>query len=318
MTARTLQPSASSIIARSLLDHLPWLVAAVILLAALLFVPAFRVPGYWPGLLAEHFVPAVLALGLTPIMLTGGIDLSVGSVTALGGIVAGVLMRDAQWPLAAALPAGAAAGLVAGLVSGALVTLGVIPLVATLATRELFRGVATAISGGDEVKGLPLALEHIWTMSLGPVPLPVIVFVILAFVAYAVVHHTWMGRMVFAVGDNEPAARFAGVPVRRLKLGLFATSGLLAGLCGAADVLHTRAASVDLNRNLELTAIACVVLGGVRVTGGRGHVAGTLLGIATVTVLVEALTGVGPTVRDMALGVLVIGVAVAGEAARRP
>jgi ribose/xylose/arabinose/galactoside ABC-type transport system permease subunit len=315
MSTRTAQPAAG--FGQSLLDHLPWLVAAAILLAALVFVPAFRVPSYWPGLLAEHFVPAVLALGLTPIMLTGGIDLSVGSVTALGGVVAGVLMRDAQWPIAAALTAAAAAGLLAGLFSGALVTLGVLPLVATLATRELFRGVATAISGGNEVKELPLELERIWTHSFGPVPLPLVVFAGLAFLTYAVVHHTWVGRMVFATGDNETAARFAGVPVRRLKLGLFAASGLLAGVCGAADVLHTRAASVDLNRNLELTAIACVVLGGVRVTGGRGHVAGTLLGIATVTVLVEALTGVGPTVRDMALGALVIGVAVAGEAARR-
>src|SRR5262249_35103796 len=139
----------------------------------------------------------------------------------------------------------------------------------------------------------------------------------LAFLTYAIVHHTWIGRMVFAIGDNPTAARFAGAPVQRLKLGLFAASGMLAGLCGAADVLHHRAASVDLSRNLELTAIACVGRGGVRAPGGRGHVAGALLGIVTVTVLVEGLTGVGPTVRDMALGALVIGVAVAGQAARR-
>jgi ribose/xylose/arabinose/galactoside ABC-type transport system permease subunit len=301
----------------ALLDHLPWLVAVLILLATLLFVPAFRVLSYWQTLPGDYFVPAVLALALTPIMLTGGIDLSVGSVTALSAVVAGVLIRDAHWPIAAALAAAAAAGLLAGFVSGSLVTLGVVPLVATLATRELFRGLASAISRGDEVKELPSELQRIWKMTFVEVPLPLLVFAVLAFLTYAVVHHTWIGRMVFAIGDNETAARFAGVPVRRLKLGLFAASGLLAGLCGAADILHTRAASVDLSRNLELTAIACVVLGGVRVTGGRGHVAGTLLGIATVTVLVAGLIGVGPTVRDMALGSLVIGVAVAGEAARR-
>jgi ribose/xylose/arabinose/galactoside ABC-type transport system permease subunit len=300
-----------------LLGHLPWLLAAVILAVTVALVPALHRPAYWLSLAEDFFAPAVLALALTPVLLTGGIDLSVGSVAVFAGVVAGVLLRDGGWPVAAALAAAVAAGLVAGLANGALVTLGVMPLVATLATRELFRGLAFTASAGTGVSGLPASLGGLWRGAPLGVPIPVLVFGVLAFVTYAVVHHTWVGRAVFAVGDNEEAARFAGVPVRRLKLGLYAASGLLAGLCGAAGVLRFRAAKADAHKTLELTAIACVVLGGVRVTGGSGHVGGTLLGTVTVAVLLTGLQGVWPEGREMALGALVIGIAVTNEAARR-
>jgi ribose/xylose/arabinose/galactoside ABC-type transport system permease subunit len=317
MTTALSGRSAPRVALGLLLNHLPWLVAMAILAIGVASVPALRRPAYWGSLLEDYFVPAVLALALTPILLTGGIDLSVGSITVFSSVVAGVLIRDAHWPLTAALVAALAAGLLAGLASGTLVALGVVPLVATLATRELFRGLATSVSGGDRISGLPISLEDAWQTGAVGRPLPLPVFAALAFVTYAVVHHTWVGRMIFAIGDNEEAARFAGVPVRRLKLGLYAAAGLAAGLCGAADVMHHRAAAVDVHKTLELTAIACVVLGGVRVTGGHGHVAGTLLGIVTVVVLLVALTGAWPEGRDMALGALLVIVAVGNEAARR-
>jgi rhamnose transport system permease protein len=300
-----------------LLQHLPWLVSIVILAVTVASVPAFRRPTYWRSLPEDYFDAAVLALALTPIILTGGIDLSVGSVTVLTGIVAGLLLRDAHWPLAAALAAAVGAGLVAGLINGTLVAMGVVPLVATLATRELFRGLATTLSGGDRVSHLPAELNDLWIARLLGQPLPLILFVMLALLTYAVVHQTWVGRMTYAIGDNEEAARYAGIPVKRLKLGLYAASGLVAGLCGAADVAHYQSASADVHKSLELTAIACVVLGGVRVTGGSGHVGGTLLGIITVVVLLAGLAGAWPQGRDMALGALLIAVAVGNEASRR-
>jgi ribose/xylose/arabinose/galactoside ABC-type transport system permease subunit len=312
-TARPLLRRAAAF----LLDHLPWLLAAVLLAVTVLSVPAFRKAAYWRNLPEDYFAEAVLALALTPVVLTGGIDLSVGSVTVFAGVVAGILMRDGHWPVAAALAGAVAAGMLAGLANGTLVAVGVVPLVATLATRELFRGLASTLSGGERVSDLPRRLEEIWSTPVLGQPLPLVVFAGLAVAAYAVVHHTWVGRMVFAVGDNEEAARFAGVPVRRLKVGLYAVSGLLAGICGAADVLHNQAASAEGQKSLELTAIACVVLGGVRVTGGSGHVGGTLLGILTVVVLLAALAGVGPQAREVALGALVVAVAAGNEAARR-
>jgi rhamnose transport system permease protein len=228
-----------------------------------------------------------------------------------------VLLQEAHLPAAAALVAAVGAGLAAGLVNGTLVAVGVVPLVATLATRELFRGLASTVSGGNRVSRLPAELNELWNATLLGQPLPLVLFAIFAVITYAVVHHTWVGRMIFAVGDNPEAARFAGVPVKRLKLCLYAASGLLAGICGAADVAHHRAAAADGHKALDLTAIACVVLGGVRVTGGHGHVGGTLLGTVTVVALLEVLADAWPQGRDMALGTLLIAVAVGNEAARR-
>jgi ribose/xylose/arabinose/galactoside ABC-type transport system permease subunit len=299
------------------LRHVPLLVALAILVGGLIAVPAFRGADFWLNLPERYFAPAALALALTPIVLTGGIDLSVGSVTVFVSVVIGVLLRDGGWSVPAALTAGAAVGLVAGLFNGGLVALGVVPLVATLATRELFRGLAYSLGGDRPVTGLPETLEDLWEAAPLCVPLPLAVVGILFLLTWAIVHHTWMGRMVFALGDNETAARFAGVPTRRLKLGLYAAAGLVAGLCGAALVLRFGTARASAEKSLELTAITCVVLGGVRVTGGAGHVAGTLLGVATVATLLTALSQADANYRDVILGVLLIGVAVVNEAGRR-
>jgi ribose transport system permease protein len=299
------------------LRNTPAVLAGLILAVTVTVVPAFHRGTFWLNLGESYFAPAVLALALTPVILTGGIDLSVGSVAVFASVVAGALFRDAGWPLGWALAAGALAGVLAGLLNGGLVVLGVLPLVATLATRELFRGLALTISGERPVTGIPFAARAFWRQHVLGVPTPLLVLLAVFVVTYLVVHRTWVGRMLYAVGDNEPAARFAGVPVRRLKLGLYAACGLAAGLCGAALVLRFGAAKADAEKSLELTAIACVVLGGVRITGGRGHVFGTLLGVVTVATLLSGLNEVPPTARDIGLGALLLGVAVANEAAQR-
>jgi ribose/xylose/arabinose/galactoside ABC-type transport system permease subunit len=311
-------PSARSFSALLfILEHLPWLVALLILGVMAAVSPAFRSSVYWANLAQQYFAPAVLALALTPIVLTGGIDLSVGSVAVFSSVIAGVLLRDAGCPLPVALAAGAAAGLFAGLVNGSLAVLGVVPLVATLATRELFRGLALSIGGDTTASGLSDSVGNIWRTRILGLPPPVLIGAVVFVVTYLVVHHTWIGRMLYAVGDNETAARFAGLPVQRLKLAIYAACGLAAGICGCAIVLRFGSASATAEKSLELTAIACVVLGGVRVTGGVGHVGGTLLGVVTVAVLLAGLSTVPPTGRDTVLGALVILVAVCNEAARR-
>jgi ribose/xylose/arabinose/galactoside ABC-type transport system permease subunit len=302
---------------RGLLDHVPWLLAGLILAVAFALLPALRRPLFWLYQSQELFAPALLALVLTPIVLTGGIDLSVGSIAVFSSVVMGVLLRNAGWPVPAALAAGLLAGLLAGFVNGMLVVLGVLPLVATLATRELFRGLALTLGGDTPVAGLPPELGDLWQSSLGGLPWTVWTIAGLFAVTYFFVHHTWMGRMCYAIGDNETAARFAGVPVRRLKLGLYAMAGLVAGLCGASLVLRYGAAKADAEKTLELTAISCVVLGGIRISGGAGDVAGTLVGIVTVATLLAGLNQVPPSLRDLLLGSLLIIVAVSSEAARR-
>jgi ribose/xylose/arabinose/galactoside ABC-type transport system permease subunit len=297
---------------------LPVLLAGVLLTVLVLAVPAFSRPAYWLSLSREHFAMAALALALTPIILAGGIDLSVGSTTVLASLVIEWCYRDLGWPLGLSLTAGVAAGALAGLGNGLLVSAGVLPLVATLATRELYRGLAWMLTTEQEdAVRLPGFLRGVWTRPWAGLPLALWALIALVVVSYLVVHHTRLGRMVFAVGDNERAARFAGVPVVRVHLGLYAWAGVVAGLCGLALVMKYPAAKADAERSLELLAIACVVMGGVRVTGGSGHVGGVVVGIVTVVSLLAGLRQVSSTWRETACGVVLIAMALASEAGAR-
>jgi ribose/xylose/arabinose/galactoside ABC-type transport system permease subunit len=303
-----------------LVRRTPLLLAGLILLTMVLLVPAFRRPGYWATLGEQYFATAALALALTPVMLTGGIDLSVGSVAVFASVVIGALWRDLGWPLEWAVAGGILAGGLVGLANGTLVNVGVMPLVATLATRELFRGLALSLSGDTPVNRFPPAATAFWQGSFLGVPRPLAVLGALLVLTYLVVHHTWAGRMVFAIGDNEQAARFAGVPVRRVKLGLYGWCGLVAGLCGAALVMQYGTAKADAQPYLDLLAIACVVMGGIRIIGGAGHVGGTLLGIVTVVALqagMYALPSGWSSWRDTVTGAVLVAVAVINEATAR-
>ncbi len=305
-------------LAAGLLRRTPWLTAGLILLLTVTLVPAFQRPAYWLALSQQFFAPAALALALTPIIITGGIDLSVGSVAVFASVVVGWLWRDVGLPVGLALAAGPLVGLLAGLGNGLLVRLGVPSLVATLATRELFRGLALTLSGDDPVSRFPPELGEFWAATVLGLPVPLLGVLALAVITYVAVHHTWVGRVLFALGDNERAARFAGLPVQRVKVGLYAWSGLVAGLCGASLVLRYGAAKADAEKYLELLAIACVVLGGVRITGGAGHVGGTLLGVVTVAALLAGLSqSVASAWRDTVTGAVLVAVAVGNEAAAR-
>jgi ribose/xylose/arabinose/galactoside ABC-type transport system permease subunit len=300
-----------------LLRRLPWILATLLLLVLIVSLPVFQRPSYWLSLSQQYFAVAALALALTPIILTGGIDLSVSSIAVFSSIVIGILWRDMGWPIGFAMLGGVVAGTLCGLGNGLLVSMGVLPLVATLATRELYRGFAWTLSGDNPVSQFPESLGLFWMDR--PLSLPVSLWglMILWLISYLVVHHTWMGRMLFAMGDNEQAARFACVPVRTMQLGLYAWSGFVAGLCGVGLVLKYGAAKADAERSLELLAIACVVMGGVRITGGAGHMAGTLLGIVTVCTLLAGVNRVASNGRDTVVGVVLITVALVGEAGAR-
>jgi ribose/xylose/arabinose/galactoside ABC-type transport system permease subunit len=303
-----------------LIRHFSWLLCAVLIVAFVIWVPAFRRLAYWQELPRLYFAVAALALVLTPVILTGGIDLSVGAVALFSSMVVGLCLETLNWPLPVALAAGVAVGLAAGMANGVLVVIGIPSLVATLATRELFRGLAVSVSAGRTIQfgpELTATMNTIWEGNWFGLPLPLLGLFVLFALTYLLVHHTWMGRMLFAVGDNREAARFAAVPVRKLEFGCFAAVGLVAGLCGACSVLRYTSARPDGEANLELLAIAAVVLGGVRITGGAGHVAGTLLGIITLAVLLAGLQRVQASWRDAITGVLLLTVALANEAAAR-
>jgi rhamnose transport system permease protein len=297
---------------------LPLVLPVLVLGVMLPLNPVLAEADAWDRMARNWTGVALLALGMTPIIITGGIDLSVGSVVGLAAVVVGYLWRVVGLPVEVALLGGVLTGLACGSVNGVLVLAGINPLVVTLATLGAFRGLAYGISGARPVGRFPQYLNDWWDQGtvLG-LPNPLWLFLILFVALYLLLHHTWMGRMLFAIGDNPQAARYAGVPTRSLTFGLYAANGLLAGAVGATTILKSLAAPARQGENLELTAIACVVLGGTRITGGSGHLAGTVLGTLTLMLLLEGLAGMLGEWRQLATGAFLVAVAIANEAVAR-
>ncbi|MBY0586436.1 ABC transporter permease [bacterium] len=255
----------------------PWGLFLLALTLTLSSVDPSQLPDLW-RLRADI---GTLAIALTPIILTGGIDLSVGSMVALSGVVMGLVHRDLGWSIHAAVVSGIGTGLLAGGLNGLLVSSGISPLVATLATMALFRGLAMALVNGERIAPLPSELTDWGWASWWGLPTQIYLLVATALFFYVFVHHTIWGRSIFAMGENRLAATFAAVPVRRIEACLYVLSGLAAGLVAMMQTAYQAAAVPDAARGFELQAIACVVLGGTRVTGGFGSIARTILGLAT-------------------------------------
>lgn len=267
----------------------PLLLFAASFALAVSVVPPNRLPELW----RQPADIGVLALPMTAIVLTAGIDLSIGSIVALSGVVLGLLYRDWRWPIWAAALGGVGCGALAGGFNGALVALRAPPLVATLATMALYAGLAMALVDGERIKDLPDSFTWIGQQSFGGLPYSVWLLAILAIAYCILVHWTWMGRAVFAIGENRLAAEFAAVPVRRIEALLYALSGATAGLVAVTQTGLRASAIPDAARGFELQAIACVVLGGTRVTGGFGSIGRTLLGLATLAHLQIGLRNLG-------------------------
>jgi rhamnose transport system permease protein len=266
----------------------------LVLIAMLVAVTAgfaLRVEGFWDSQNVldntRYWFPLMaLAVAMTPIIVTGGIDLSVGSLTALAGVAMGVLWQAAGWPLPLAVAAALVTGLLGGLANALLIVKGRIsPLIVTLATLAAYRGLTTGISRGNVVRGFPDAFTQIGQGYLLGLTTQLWLMVALVLAGFVFVHLTWPGRAAYAIGVNERAARFAGLPVDGLKWVLYGASGLVAGLVAVVDVAHFDAASPQRGNLLELQAITVVVLGGTRITGGAGSVVGTALAALVICVL---------------------------------
>lgn len=293
---------------------LPWL-----LLAWAAYVVAGRVRQ--PQAVLHMWRPwgeiGALAAALTAIMLTGGIDLSVGAIVALASVVFGTAWQSLGWPPAVAGLAAVATGMLAGAANAALVVWGISPLVATLVTMAVYGGLALSISGGERVAGLPAEFNAWGQGNLLGLPTQLWFFLIVWLAAYLAVHHSRAGRYWYAIGDNRRAARFAAVPVRRAEAALYLASGLVAGLVAVLHAAQSGAVVPAAGQGFELQAIACVVIGGTRVSGGAGGLGRTLLGVAVMSLLDIALqfsrwTGTAHS-RMLAVGLLLVGVAIWNE-----
>ncbi len=238
-------------------------------------------------------VLGLLALVMTPVILTGGIDLSVGSLLGLSAIVFGKLWRDAGMDPWLAAICTLVFGAVAGGLNAVLITrLRLPPLIVTLGSFSLFRGLAEALTRGvDNVTGFPesfLFLGQGYLFGVIPAQLPI--FILVAVGVWLLVHQTTFGRSFRAIGFSPEGARYAGIPVERRVAFVYILSGFMAALAALVYVAHYGQAKADAGSGYELLAITAVVLGGTSIFGGIGSVHGTLLGLAVLAVLRRGLT----------------------------
>ncbi len=285
------------------------LLLLTIILGSLLS-PYFFTAFNFSSMVRDFMEKAIMALPMTLIIISGEIDLSVASILGLASAVLGVT-SNAGVPLGLGIIIALLVGVVAGLINGLLVTrLGLPSLVVTLGTLGLYRGLAFVILGDQAYSNFPNAFT---TFGFGNVPgtlIPwsLIVFVLLVVLFMGILHRSWFGRQVYAIGNNREAARFSGIRVTEIKLMLYILSGLLSALAGIILTARFSSARADNAVGFELDVITIVLLGGVNIFGGRGTLVGVILSLFVIGMLRNALglADVSGDVQNIVVGVLLI------------
>ncbi|AGK47071.1 branched-chain amino acid transport system / permease component family protein [Burkholderia thailandensis MSMB121] len=285
------------------------LVGLVAVCVAMMFASdSFLSAANLENVLRQVSINAIIGVGMTCVILTGGIDLSVGSVMALSGtLTAGLLVAGANG--AAALAAGVGVGVALGAANGLFVAFaGMPPIIVTLATMGIARGLALIYTGGYPIDGLPDWIRFFGSGKVLGVQMPVLTMLAVYALAWLMLERMPFGRYVYAIGGNEHATRLSGVRVSRVKLAVYTFAGLTSAL--AAIVLTGRLMSGQPNAGVgfELDAIAAVVMGGTSIAGGRGSIVGTLVGALLLGVLNNGLNmiGVNPYVQNVIKGAIIL------------
>ena len=263
----------------------------------------------------------LIALPMTFIIITGGIDLSVGAIVGLCAIMLGYSWKTFGFPLPLAIVFALFVGALAGFVNGLVITrIKVPPLIMTIATLALYRGLAEGVSQAHSVRGYPEWFYFLGQSSVLGVPTQLLVLVVLTVAAGVALDRTTFGRTLYAIGANETAARYSALNVDRAKLVIYTLSGLASGLAAFVLVSRVTTTRMDMGMGYELDVIAAVVLGGTSIFGGSGTIWGTAIGLAMIQLLKNglALTGVKGDATIVVIGVaLILSVLVASSLQRR-
>ena len=257
------------------------LIVALVLLGAALSVaePVFLTAPNLINLVRQISINGILAVGVTCVLLTGGVDLSLGSVAALAGVVAALFAQPGHYSVPAAVSMGLLSGACCGALNGFVVAKGrVAPFIVTLGMMTAARGVALVLSGGRPISGLDAAFTSIGAGSIGGVPFPILIFFAVALALHLLLKNLKPGRYIYAVGGNETAARASGVGVAATKTLAYTICGSSAGLAGVVLASRITAGQPNAAAGYELDAIAAAVIGGTSLSGGVGDVGGTILG----------------------------------------
>jgi len=251
---------------------------------------------------------AIIAVGMTFVIITGGIDLSVGSVLAFAGVVMASVLHSGL-PLPLALIVGLGAGLLCGVVNGLLITVGRLPpFIATLGMMSVARGAALMFTEGRPISGFSESFRSLATGEVLRIPAPVIIMIGVYVIAHFVLRRTKLGRYTYAIGGNEEAALLSGINVKLYKTMVYGLAGLLSGLAAVLLTARLNSAQPIAGMSYELDAIAATVIGGTSLLGGEGTVVGTLIGALIMAVLRNGLNllGVSSFIQQIVIGTVII------------
>ncbi|MBQ2800482.1 MAG: ribose ABC transporter permease [Lachnospiraceae bacterium] len=287
------------------------LIALILLVVVIgIFSPEFRTPSNFLSLLRQSSINGLIAFGMTCVILTGGIDLSVGSVLALTTALCAGFISNGM-PVGVAMILSLILGTAFGAISGFMVTKGRLqPFIATLITMTVFRGLTLIYMNGKPISNLGSSslLKFVGKGSVLGIPFPVILFIVVFIVFMFVLEKTTFGRRVYATGSNAQAAKLAGVNINKTKLITYAISGCMAALSGLILLSRLGSAQPTLGDGYELDAIASVALGGTSMNGGRGRIWGTFVGVLIIAVLNNGLNilGVSSYYQDVVKGIVIL------------
>lgn len=282
------------------------LVGLTILLSIL--TPSFLTFSNFTNILRQTSLNAIIAVGMTFVILTGGIDLSVGSIFAFSSAVAAGILANGGSVIFAVL-VGLGVGTILGVINGTIITTGkVAPFISTLAMMTILRGATLVYTDGQPITGLGDKFYYIGGGYLGNIPIPVIITFVVVAAGYYILSQTKTGRHIYAVGGNEEATRLSGIDTRYIKVIVYGISGLLAALSGIIIASRLNSAQPTAGQGAELDAIAAVVLGGTSLAGGQGSIIGTLIGALIIGFLNNGLNllNVSPFYQLFVKGIVIL------------
>lgn len=290
----------------------PLMVLLVTSIVISILEPRFLTTGNLMTILRQTSINAVIATGMTFVILVGGIDLSVGSVLGFTGAIAATMISGGTNIVVVILTV-LILGTFIGFVNGSLITVGRLqPFIATLGTVTLLRGLLLVFSQGKPIgtgntEGSEL-FNAIGRGFIGPIPIPVYLMLAIFIIAYYMLNHTRMGRYIYSTGSNEEATMYSGIKTNRVKLFVYAASGMMASIAGVLITARLGSAQPTAGAGYELDAIAAVVLGGTSMAGGIGTITGTAIGALIIGVLNNALNimQVSSYYQDVAKGIVIL------------
>lgn len=275
--------------------------------------PQFLTVSNWTIIITQASINALLAFGVTFVIITGGIDLSLGSMVAVTGVTAAMLAHPDTFPVALPIFVGLLAGLLMGIFNGFIITKSKIaPFIVTLGTMTIGRGLALILSKGRPISNLSDSFNFIGGGEILGIPFPIIVLIIIFTICSITLKKTLLGRYIYAVGGNEQAARASGINVNQVKMTVYSISGLLAGLAGVLLTSRITTGQPNAGAGFELDAIAAAVIGGTSTSGGTGTMTGTLVGVLLIGVINNGLDllNVSSYYQQVVMGIIIIGAVV--------